>query len=55
MRKIDTSDWSVVVVDLGGYFIEVRTLLSEGYHRDFCDKYGYKLVSFEKGTNAYCA
>lgn len=55
MRKIDTSDWSVVVVDLGGHFIEERTLQSEEYHRDFCDKYGYKLVSFEKGTNAYCA
>lgn len=55
MKKIDTSDWSVVVVDLGGHFIEERTLQSEEYYRAFCDKYGYKVVSFVKGTNVYCS
>ena len=55
MKNIDTFDWSVVVVDLGGHFIEERTLQSEEYHRAFCDQYGYKVVSFVKGTNVYCS
>lgn len=55
MEKIDTSDWSVAVVDLGNehYFTD-RTLSSEEETRQFCEKYGYNLVSFQKGTHSYC-
>lgn len=51
---IDTSDWSIAVVDLGSHTIEDRTLYSEDTMKRFCEKHGYKLISFTKGTNRYC-
>ena len=56
MKEIDTSDWSVARVDLGGGLIATDyTLFSEEYVARFCKRYGYKLVSFKKGTNPLCA
>ena len=54
MRKIDTSGWSVAVVDLGSHLFYDRTLESESDFRSFCEQNGYRLVSFEKGTDKYC-
>ena len=54
-QPIDTSDWSIVHVKIGNHVIEERTVLSEQWHRDFCEKYGYKLVDFKRGTNPLCA
>ena len=54
MKKIDTSDWSIAVVDLNSHLFEDRTLESEADFRSFCEQNGYRLVSFKKGTNKYC-
>ena len=54
MRKIDTSDWSVIAVDVGGHIVIERVLDSEENERKFCEKYGFKLISFQKGTNPLC-
>ena len=54
MKKVDTSDWSIAVVEVGSRFLEDRTLQSETDFRSFCEKNGYRLVSFKKGTNKYC-
>ena len=54
MKKVDTSDWSIAVVDLGSSLIEDRTLESETDFRFFLEQNGYRLVSFKKGTNKYC-
>ena len=54
MKKVDTSDWSIAVVDLGSILIEDRTLESETDFRFFLEQNGYRLVSFKKGTNKYC-
>lgn len=54
-KKIDTSNWSVAVVDIGnGYSVTDRTLRSEEETRQFCDIHGYRLISFQKGTHPYC-
>lgn len=54
--KVDRTDWSIVTFRCeDGYEITDRTLLSEDYYKAFCEKYGYEFVSFEKGTNEYCA
>lgn len=53
-EKIDTSNWSIAIVDLGTHLFEHRTTESESELRAFCEKYGYKLVSFTKGTDPYC-
>ena len=56
MGKIDTSDWSVARVDLGGgLIITDHTLFSEEKTADFCKRHGYKLISFKQGTNPRCA
>ena len=55
MKKIDTDDWSEVVIAVGSKRITQRTLQSEEWYRNFCDDYGYVLISFCKGTNPYCA
>ena len=55
MGMIDTSDWSVVEVLVGDVVISVKTIMSEEYHSRFCEKHGYKLLSFCKGTNPHCA
>lgn len=56
LPKLDSSDWSIVIIRCAdGYEITHRTLLSENYHKAFCEKYGYELVYFEKGTNEHCA
>ena len=54
MKKVDTSDWSIAVVDLGSHLFYDRTLESESDFRSFCEQNGYRLVSFKKGTNKYC-
>lgn len=55
MKKIDTSNWSVATISVGDHLFEERTLQSEEYTRSFCEKYGYTLVSFVKGTDRLCA
>jgi len=56
VKTVDRTDWSIVTFRCDdGYEITDRTLLSEDYHKAFCKKYGYEFVSFEKGTNEYCA
>ena len=55
MKKIDTSNWSVVIIDMGnGYSITDRVLRSEEEMRQFCEQNGVKLISFQKGTHPYC-
>ena len=51
---IDTSDWSIVVIDIGGEIITDCTLHSEKEWRMFCDMLGYRFIRFEKGTNKLC-
>ena len=55
-RKIDNSDWSVAVIRLcDGREITERTLQSEAYFKELCEKHGWALVSFAKGENPYCS
>lgn len=54
-KKIDTSNWSVAIVENSdGYRFTDRVLRSEEEIRQFCDRYGYKFISFQKGTHPYC-
>ena len=54
-KKIDTSNWSVAIVENpDGYRFTDRVLRSEEEIRQFCDRYGYKFISFQKGTHPYC-
>ena len=53
MKKVDTSDWSIAVVDLGSHLFYDMTLESESDFRSFCEQNGYRLGSFKKGTNKY--
>jgi len=56
MKEIDTSDWSIVRIDLGnGYTITDHTLQSKEYFIRLCAKHDWELLSFEKGTNPMCA
>ena len=55
MKKSDTSDWSEVVISVSGKCVAQKTLESEEWYRNFCDDYGYTLISFRKGTNRMCA
>lgn len=54
-EEIDVSDWSEVVVsDMNGtVFVTERTLLSKDFYSQLCKDFGYRLVSFQKGTNPY--
>ena len=55
MERIDTSNWSIAVVACAnGYKITYRILQGEDEVRQFCERYGYTFVSFQKGTHPYC-
>lgn len=54
-HPIDTSDWSIALVDLGTHILNDRTLQSEQWYREFCERHGIKFVGFIKGTNPLCA
>lgn len=55
MKDIDKSDWSLVVIQLDSdCTIKEYTLWSEAEEKAFCEKYGYKFISFTKGSNKYC-
>lgn len=52
---VDTSDWSKALVEIeDGYIIQDRVLDSEEEMKDFCERHGYKLLKFTKGTNRLC-
>jgi len=50
-----TKDWSKVLAKVDPeHIIRDTTLQSEEEFRQFCEKYGYELLSFELGTNPLC-
>jgi hypothetical protein len=54
MKKVDTSDWSVVCVLADGIKITHKTLCSKEYILQMCGQHGWELISFQKGTNSLC-
>lgn len=54
MKKVDTSDWSVVKVRCGDITITHRTLQSKEYFVRLCKENELDLLSFQKGTNRLC-
>jgi hypothetical protein len=54
MKKIDTSDWSIVKVSVGDMTITHRTLQSEAYFIRLCAEHDWELISFQKGTSPLC-